>query len=488
MLERRDRLQDELFVAGSLRELIPEDHVLVRVDKVLDLSWLRDEVSDCYDLEQGRPGIDPEAAVRLMLAGLLVGIVHDRKLLREAQVNLAIRWFCGYALHERLPDHSSLTRIRRRWGVERFLAIFERTVEQCVAAGLVKGELVHLDATLIRADVSWESLVKVHVAAVAEANADGAGKDDEPHEPPPEDRSSPDGKAKGGPRAGKVKKVSRTDPEARMATSHRGQRLEPSYKQLTGVDGAAGVVVDVAVIEGEAHEGGTLPDQLERIEARTGLEAVTATADKAYATAGNYAVLEARGTTAVIPPQRLRRAAVPLARFKYDAKHEVVRCPRGLKLRRAGRYAKGRFYRARPADCQACPLKARCLPRTSRARSVQIPDGYPALLRARRRHRRKLPEDRAAAASHRARVEGVHGEAKAQHGLRRAMRRGLWNVAVQVYLTAAAINLKRLARALLRLFPRPGALSRRLQALLEHLTRICERTNGRPALPAAALR
>jgi hypothetical protein len=76
MLERRDRLQDELFVAGSLRELIPEDHVLVRVDKVLDLWWLREEVSGCYDLEQGRPGIDPEAAVRLMLAGRLVGIAR----------------------------------------------------------------------------------------------------------------------------------------------------------------------------------------------------------------------------------------------------------------------------------------------------------------------------------------------------------------------------------------------------------------------------
>ena len=495
MLERRDRLQDELFVAGSLRDLIPSDHVLVRVDKVLDLSWLRDAVSECYDLEQGRPGIDPEAAVRLMLSGLLLGIVQDRKLLREAQVNLAIGWFCGDALHERLPDHSSLTRIRRRWGVERFLEIFERTVEQCVAAGLVaglvtglvKGDLVHLDATLIRADVSWESLVKVHVAAVAEANADGAGKDDEP---PSAGGPSPVGPAKGG----KLKKISRTDPEARMATSHGGHRLEPSYKQLTGVDGAAGVVVDVAVVSGETHEGGALADQLERIEARTGLETVTATADKAYASGDNYAVLEARGTTAVIPPQRLRRAPVPLARFKYDAKHDLVRCPRGRKLRRAGRYAKGRFHRARPADCRGCPLKARCVAKSMRARSVQIPDGYPALLRARRRHRRKLPEDRAAAASHRARVEGVHGEAKAQHGLRRAARRGLSNVAVQAYLTAAVINLKRLARALLRLFvryPRPGARSKRLQALLEHLARLlrtCARTFAGPAAPAAAPR
>jgi transposase len=486
MLERRDRLQDELFVAGSLRDLIPSDHVLARVDKVLDLAWLREAVSDCYDLDRGRPGIDPEAAVRLMLSGLLLGIVQDRRLLREAQVNLAIRWFCGYALHERLPDHSSLTRIRRRWGPARFLAIFERTVEQCVAAGLVTGDLVHLDATLIRADVSWESLVKVHVAAVAEANADCEDEDDAPS------GSSKGGTAKGDKSKGaKVKKVSRTDPEARMATSHRGQRLEPSYKQLTGVDGAAGVVVDVDVVSGETHEGGALPEQLERIEARTGLETVTATADKAYATADNYAVLEARGTTAVIPPQRLRRAAVPLARFKYDAKHDRVRCPRGRKLRRAGRYAKGRFHRARPADCQACPLKARCLSPTMRARSVQIPDGYAALLRARRRHRRRLPEDRAAAASHRARVEGVHGEAKAQHGLGRAVRRGLWNVAVQAYLTAAAINLKRLARALLRLFvcySSPGALSRRLQALLERLLHTCARVIPRPAVPAAVLR
>ncbi len=486
MLERRDRLQDDLFVAGSLRELIPEDHVLVRVDKVLDLSWLRAAVSECYDLDRGRPGIDPEAAVRLMLAGLLLGIVQDRRLLREAQVNLAIRWFCGYALHERLPDHSSLTRIRRRWGVERFLAIFERTVLQCVEAGLVKGDLVHLDATLIRADVSWESLVKVHVAALAEANADAVDEGDD--EEPPAGGPSTGGKAKRGPRAGKVKKLSRTDPEARMATSHRGHRLEPSYKQLTGVDGAAGVVVDVDVVSGETHEGGALPDQLDRIEARTGLEVATATADKAYASGENYTALEARGSAAVIPPQRLRPAPVPLARFKYDAKHQVVRCPRGRKLRRAGRYAKGRFYRARPADCRACSLKARCLPPTMRARAVQIPDGYPALLRARRRHRRRLPEDRAAAASHRARVEGVHGEAKAQHGLRRAARRGLWNVTIQVYLTAAAINLKRLARALLRLSLWPRALPRRLEALLDRLMRSCTRIIARLPVPAAALR
>ena len=166
MLGRKERSQLELFISGSLRQLIPDDHMLVRVERVLDLSWLRDEVADCYCLEDGRPGIDPEAAVRLMLAGLLSGIVHDRRLMREAQVNLAIRWFAGYALHEKLPDHSSLTRIRQRWGPERFKAVLSRTVKACIAARIATGEVVHLDATLIRANVSWDAIVEAHADAV----------------------------------------------------------------------------------------------------------------------------------------------------------------------------------------------------------------------------------------------------------------------------------------------------------------------------------
>lgn len=171
MLGHQERWQEDLFIAGSLRDLIPEDHILRRVDRVLDLGWLRDAVAECYCADNGRPGIDPEAAVRLMLAGFLLGIVHDRKLSREAQANLAIRWFAGYRLHERLPDHSSLTRIRQRWGERRFLEVFERTVASCVDAGIATGEVVHIDATLIRANVSWDSMVERHASAVLDGNA-----------------------------------------------------------------------------------------------------------------------------------------------------------------------------------------------------------------------------------------------------------------------------------------------------------------------------
>jgi len=169
-LGRKEQDQLALLITGSLRQLIPDDHVLVRVDRVLDLSWLRDEVADLYCLDDGRPGIDPEVSVRLMLAGLLSGIVHDRKLMREAHVNIAIRWFIGYGVHEKLPDHSSLTRIRQRWGADRFRQIFKRTVKACLQANIASGEIVHVDAFLIRANVSWESLIERHVVEVLDEN------------------------------------------------------------------------------------------------------------------------------------------------------------------------------------------------------------------------------------------------------------------------------------------------------------------------------
>jgi transposase len=170
MLGRKERFQLELFITGSLRDLVPDDHVLVRVDRVLDLSWLPSEVVGLYCADNGRPCIDPEVAVRLMLAGFLLGIVHDRRLMREAQVNLAIRWFIGYALHEALPDHSSLTRIRQRWGEEVFRRVFTRVVRQCQFAGLVSAETVHIDASLIRANVSMDALVARHLDAVEDEN------------------------------------------------------------------------------------------------------------------------------------------------------------------------------------------------------------------------------------------------------------------------------------------------------------------------------
>ena len=427
MLGSRGAEQFEFF-AGSLRDLIPDEHVLARVARVLDLSWLRAEVADLYCADNGRPGIDPDAAVRLMLAGFLLGIVHDRKLMREAHVNLAIRWFAGFGFADRLPDHSSLTRIRQRWGETRFRRIFERTVAACIAAKIAKGEIVHIDATLIRADVSWEALASRWVAKVGEANAQA------------------DEAERIGRQSGKYKKVCLTDPDATMATSGRNRRLEPAYKQHTAVDDEAGVVLDVTVTTGQVNEGGALDAQIDTIETTTAVAVQTVTADAGYAYAKVFARLEERGIAAIIPTKAEPiRSPVPMRRFRYDAKHDILKCPRG-KVLKAGRAVKhGRFFTSRAKDCKRCDLRSLCLSGGRSNKAVVLGDNYPALLRARRRREHWSDRDRELYVRHRWKVEGLHGEAKSCHGLARAVRRGLSNMQIQAYLTAAAINLKRLA-------------------------------------------
>ena len=426
MIGQQERWQEDLFIVGSLRELIPDDHVLRRVDLVLDLVWLCDQVAYCYCEDNGRPAIDPEAAVRLMLAGLLTGIVHDRKLMREAQVNLAIRWFAGYRLHEALPDHSSLTRIRQRWGEERFRRIFQRSVRACVDAGIVPGETVHIDATLIRANVSWDSIAERHVDTLIQANPD-------------------DGTAT--PPSRTEKRFSATDPDAALATSDRRVRAEPSYKQHTAVDDFAGIVVDIIVTAGDVNEGDLVGPHLDHVGELTGRKPKTITADAGYAYAKVFSMAEQRGINAVIPPKAepKPRTAIPLRRFKYDAKNQIVRCPAGKTLKRSTRAPHGGYYRSSLRTCRDCELRSRCLSPAVDRRTVVIADGFDALLRARRHRERWSMTERAIYKRHRWRIEGAHADAKGQHGLRRAVRRRRWNMAVQAYLVAAAMNLKRLA-------------------------------------------
>lgn len=367
----------------------------VRGDAVLDLSWLRAEIADLYSPDNGRPGIDPEVAVRLMLAGFLLGIVHDRRLMREAAVNIAIRWFVGYSVHEALPDHSSLTRIRQRWGGERFRRIFERTVQACIAAKIATGEVVHLDASLIRAHVSWAALVVRHVEAVAEAD----------------DKALRDGR-----QSGRFKKVCVTDPDATMATSGRNRRLEPAYKQHTAVDDIAGVIVDVEIATGEENEGMAVAGRIDAIATTTGRSMAIATMDAGYAYAKVFQALEDRDIEGIVPAKAEPPPGkvIPTRRFKFDPRHNIARCPRGKILRPKGKLQRGAFqyFHARACDCRACPLRARCVSPSRHARVVVFNVNHPALLRARRKRLAWGTRETRLYQRHRWRVEGVHGEAK----------------------------------------------------------------------------
>ena len=142
------------------------------------------------------------------------------------------------------------------------------------------------------------------------------------------------------------------------------------------------------------------------------------------------------------------RSKVPLRRFRYDARHDILKCPRGRTLRPQRRVEHGRFFYSRASDCKHCPMRGDCLSKGRVNKAVVVSDDHPALVRARRRKERWSKEDARLYQRHRWRSEGFHGEAKGWHGLARAIRRRLQNMRIQAFLTAAAVNLKRLAAAL----------------------------------------
>lgn len=201
------------------------------------------------------------------------------------------------------------------------------------------------------------------------------------------------------------------------------------------------------VTTGQQSEGRQLPAQIKRIESNTGQQIKTLSADAGYAHGKNFAYLEERHIDAIIPPQNEQSSPrrLPTRRFRYDAKTKTVTCPAGKRLTRRTENKQGWIYRSSAKDCRRCALRKRCLGDHTKSRTIMISNGYDALLRARRRHRKPDKKFIELYSRHRWKIEGMHGEAKVQHGLRRAVRRGLANVAIQAYLTAAVINLKRLA-------------------------------------------
>ena len=144
--------------AVSLDELVPADHFYRHLEQVLDLTFVRNLVRECYVAGMGRPSIDPVVFFRLQLVMFFEGIRSERQLLLLAADRLSVRWYLGYNLDEPLPDHSSLTRIRLRYGLAVFRRFFDAVVEQCQHAGLVWGRELYFDATQVQADAALDSL------------------------------------------------------------------------------------------------------------------------------------------------------------------------------------------------------------------------------------------------------------------------------------------------------------------------------------------
>ena len=476
-------------VVASLDALVPAHHFYRHLESKLDLTFVRDLVRSTYKAG-GRPSIDPVIFFKLQLIMFFEGIRSERQLIELSSMNLAHRWYLGYALDEPLPDHSSLSRIRGRLGVEVFQRFFEQIVELCQAAGLVWGQELLFDATKVRANADLDSLVprfywqaKQHLAELFdEVNAPSTTEDDatvsspapvqkvdsEPRRLPtglrPDDearlaaeraeiwqlleerRLDPDRPSVKGYQRLTDLRVSSTDPDAAPMSDGRTPAL--GYHDHYVVDGGkARIILGVLVTPADVMENVPLQDLLWRTRFRWHLHPKRAIGDSTYGTVDNIRALEEAGIRAYVPLSAVgkRSGFFGPEAFTYDAELDVYTCQNGTVLRFRGNHydARVRAYQA-PADaCAACPIKARCTDST-KGRIFTRSFDEPYLDRVRAYHETAAYEK--AMRKRSVWVEPLFGEAKQWHGLRQFRLRGLPKVNMVGLLVAAGQNLKRLLK------------------------------------------
>jgi len=464
-------------VAVSREDLVPAAHVYRHLEAKLELGFVREWAKGCY-ADRGRPSIDPVVFFKLQLIMFFEGIRSERKLVEAARLNLAHRWYLGYALDEDLPDHSSLTRIRRRLGIEAFARFFEKVVDLCQEAGLVWGKELFFDATKVEANAALGSLVprfshdaKAHVADlfadetadVPEANAPTTpGNLPEeivrlPREPLPEGppaadppwrlleqrRLDPNRPSSGSYRRTSDFRVSPTDRDATPMQTRNGTAL--GYHDHYVVDGGkARIILAALVTPADVMENQPMRDLLWRVRFRRKLRPRQVTGDTTYGTLENIVAIEDEGIRAYIPLPDFDRRTPFFGKgdFAYDAEIDAYRCPGGALLRplKHASAQPARIYQAPAAACNACPLMARCTT-SRRGRRVRRSVDEADLDRVRASHATEAY--RKAMRKRQVWVEPLFAEAKEWHGLRRFRLRGLERVNIEGLLVASGQNLKR---------------------------------------------
>lgn len=437
------QFEARLFYQISLDKLVPENHLVRRLADVLDLSWIRSATATQYS-DTGRPSVDPQVVAKLLLLGYLYNISSERQLMREVQVNLAYRWYVGYDLDEEIPNHSILSKARRRLGAAFFEQLFDFALGCCQEAGLVRGESVLMDSTVVEASASLDSLTTLryrpleywaHLEQQAEPEADSEDLDRRLGQRRPRDGRTSD------------RKYSRTDPEAGLY-HRRGQGSKLAYKTHFMADADRGVITAVASSSAAVDDTTVVPDLLERHEHRCGTPR-RAVADHLYGSQDCLGYLQDKTIETVIPPRQGGNAhgGFVKSEFVYDPERDLYRCPAGQTLRRR-RTHKGQskvFYSCEGGVCGGCALRQQCISSTD-------PD---AVRQVTRFDTPYLERAQAACASSQGRrllkkrqtcMEGLFGQAKSQHGLDRARLRGLSNMHIQGLLTAIVLNVKKLLR------------------------------------------
>jgi len=427
---------EALFYYFRLEEQIPEDHLLRLLDRYVDFSFVRERLQGFYS-STGRPSIDPEVLLRLLLVGYLYGITSERRLMDEVRMHLAYRWFTRLDFSQQIPDHSTFSKNRhgrfRQSGV--FREVFEEIVRRCLEVGLVEGKNLAVDGTLVAANASQQSRVPreqlAEVAPVSRtvrqylAELEQQNPVPESEEPPP---SGP---------------VSTTDPDAAWTAAKSGPALLAYYDHYL-MDTPSRVILAVEATPARFRQETVAARRMLQEVEKLGLHPECLGADKAYGSGEFLAWLLKRGIQPHIPVidhRHQTRGHFTREEFRYEPSENVYYCPAGKPLRYRGqrRESQGYAYCSTAAQCQGCPQKERCTSAPYRwlfvhgqepvRQAVRALAGTSAYTRSQRLRRK---------------IEALFSELKQRLGLRRVRLRRLWNVAEQFFLAATVQNLKRL--------------------------------------------
>ena len=439
MMGRLTDDQGKFFYDFDLDDHVPADHLLRGIDAVLDLDWLRRELRPQYS-PIGRPSVDPELMIRMLLVGYCFGIRSERRLCAEVHLNLAYRWFCRLGLEDRVPDHStfSLNRHGRFRDSDLLRTVFEDVVRRCLAAGLVGGEGFAIDASVLEADASrYHGLPGDEEVDWSDPRLDTRAAREylAALDPQPDKRRKP------------AKLISPVDPCSAW-TAKANKRVQFGYGLNYLIDNDNAIIVDVEATPARNYdEVAATRTMIERTDRRFGLKPDRLAADTAYGTGRMLGWLKDRDIAPHIPVwDRSRRTDGTFSRsdFTYDRTRDVYICPGGKHLKTTGRVHSDETlrYLARKDDCAACPLKPRCCPNVSVRR---LPRDVHEDARG---HARSLAATKAFERSRheRKKVEMLFAHLKRHMGFERLRLRGFSGAQDEFLLAATAQNLRRLAK------------------------------------------
>lgn len=443
-MQGKQTYQERLFSTVNLSEMVPKNHILRRIDSAVNLDFIYDLTSELYCPDNGRRSIDPVLFFRMQLIRFLYGIESDRRLCEEVHLNLAYRWFCRLSLADPVPDHSSLTRIRDRFGVDIFRQIFERLIKVLSDKGFIKGKRILVDASIFQADAGIDSMEE-------REDSDPDSRELKQYEKRYHDFKTGKKKRK----ISNQTHVSKTDPDASLV-SRPGVHKKLSYKAHFSADADSRFIVDCHATTGSKHECTILSERIEYVSEYLHLPIEEVTADKGYGRGPTYSFLRGRKIRAYIPlhDDNLGAGRISRGEFQYDRRKDRFKCPNGKYLYPYDKLEHGSIkrYRVIGGHCKSCPLRNACLPESqkNRARFIYRSPHQDEIDKIKRRQ--KTNHFKQKLLERKWKIEGLFGEAKQNHCLRRARYRGLPKVQIQLYMTAITQNFKRLVGVFLAFF------------------------------------